>query len=359
MWTLNRVLSAASAASLLINAWCDPAAAQAACTEMQVLLSISPNHREDVMSYIAPKLKQDLGVTLVAEAIGSATMVDRVVAQAAAPRISIAQWDVPIGIAACERDICAPIDLSRIPNAQHLEDWAYSRDASGKLTVLAGGAIGVGFLYNTDDFAKHHIAPPTSWSDLNKADLAGRLGLTAPQSSMGTAALVMMAKLHGGGEANIDPGFAETKAILAQQNTVFTWSSEMSNLLQLGDLWMAVNSSNLAQGLRAQGLPIKFVWPAEGAPAVNSGISLVKGAPCEAAAYEYLNLYFAPEFQAMRMRNGGGLSAVADAWKLLTQQQLTDLDLAPDDLHKLVSLDWRTINKNRPGWIDRWQREVR
>jgi putative spermidine/putrescine transport system substrate-binding protein len=359
MRTRNRVLSIGSAACLLIGVWHVPATAQPACTDMEVLLSISPNHREDVMAYIAPKLKQDLGVTLVAEAIGSATMVDRVTAQAAAPRISIAQWDVPVGIAACDRDVCAPIDLSRVPNAQHLEDWAYSRDASGKLIVLAGGALGVGFLYNADEFTKHHIVPPTSWNDLRHADLAGRLGLTAPQSSMGTAALVMMAKLHGGGEANIGPGFAETKAILANHNTVFTWSSEMSNLMQLGDLWIAVNSSNLAQGLRAKGLPVKFVWPAEGSPAVNSGISLVKGAPCQQAAYEYINLYFGPEFQATRMRNGGGLSASAAAWKLLTPQQLTDLELASDDLHKLTSLDWQIINKNRPGWIDRWQREIK
>jgi putative spermidine/putrescine transport system substrate-binding protein len=311
------------------------------------------------MSYIAPKLKKDLGVDLVAEAIGSAVMVDRVTAQAAAPRISIAQWDVPIGIAACDRDVCAPIDLGRVPNAQHLEDWAYSRDASGKPIVLTGGALGVGFLYNAAEFAKHNIAPPKSWNDLGRNDFAGRLGLTAPHSTLGTAGLVMLAKLHGGSETDISPGFSETKAILAHQNTVFTWSSEMSNLLQLGDLWIAVNSSNLAPALRAQGLPIKFVWPAEGSPTVNSGVSLVKGAPCQEAAYEYLDLYFTPEFQATRMRNGGGLSASADAWKLLTPQQLSDLELAPDDLAKLVSLDWRTINKDRPSWIERWQREVR
>ena len=59
------------------------------------------------------------------------------------------------------------------------------------------------------------------------------------------------------------------------------------------------------------------------------------------------------------MRNGGGLSALAAAWKLLTPQQFSDLELGQDDLAKLVNLDWRTINKDRPGWIDRWQREVR
>ena len=338
---------------------CLPASAQQACTEMQVLLSISPNHREDVMAMIAPKLKADLGVSLVAEAIGSANMVDRVTAQAAAPRISIAQWDVPIGIAACDRDLCAPIDLKRVPTAEHLADWAYSKDAKGQTMVLAGGALGVGFLYNTEEFAKHKLAPPKSWKDLNRADLAGRLGLTAPQSSMGTAGLVMLAKLNGGNESKIDPGFKETQAILSRKNTVFTWSSEMSNLLQLGDLWIAVNSSNLAPSLRAQGLPIQFVWPEEGAPTVNSGISLVKGGPCEDAAYAYLNMYFSDEFQARRMSNGGGLSANSAAWKRLTPDQLKELALGPDDVGRLVDLDWRTINRDRPGWLERWQKEIR
>ncbi len=339
-----------------------PAASSAAsdsCSQMQVYLAIAPNHREDVMSYIAPRLQKDLGVTLVAEAIGSATMVDRVTAQASAPRVSIVQWDVPIGIDACDQGLCEPIDLSRAPNAQHLADWAYARDKAGQTTVMTAGALGVGFLYNADEFAKHKIAPPKSWKDLADAAYAGRLGVTAPQSTMGTAALLMLAKLAGGNEENVDAGFAATKQILAQKNTVFTWSSEMSNLLQLGDLWIAVNSSNLAPALRAKGLPIHFIWPAEGAPTVNSGLSLVKGGPCQQAAYEYIDLYFSPEFQAMRMRNGGGLSANALAWKLLTPEQMADLDLQPDSLNRLVDLDWRKINANRPAWIERWQREIR
>lgn len=355
----SRFLGALSALALLAATGQPSAAQEAACAQMQVLLSISPNHREDVMATIAPRLKRDLNVDLVAEAIGSANMVDRITAQAAAPRISVAHWDVPIGIAACDRGLCDPVDLEKAPNAAQLAEWAYARDADGKPVVLTGGALGVGFLYNAAEFERRKIQPPRSWNDLVRADLAGRLGLTAPQSTMGTAGLVMLARLHGGGEANIDPGFAETRKILAQRNTVFTWSSEMSNLLQLGELWIAVNSSNLAPALRAQGLPIQFVWPAEGSPTVNSGISLVKDGPCRTAAYAYLNHYFSDEFQAQRMRNGGGLSARTTAWKLLTPQQLSDLALGPDDLGKLVNLDWRAINKDRPAWLERWTREIR
>lgn len=342
----------------MICAAASPGMAADSCTQMQVLLGISPHHREDVMSYIAPRLKKDLGVDLVAEAIGSGTMVDRISAQMGDPRISIAQWDVPIGIAACDRGFCAEIDLARTPNAQHLLDWAYARDAAGKPVVLTTGALGVGFLYNADELAKHHIPPPKSWSDLANAAYAGRLGLTAPQSTMGTAGLVMLARLHGGSAANIDPGFAATQTILANHNTVFTWSSEMTNLLQLGDLWVAVNSSNLAPALRAEGLPIQFVWPTEGAPSVNSGLSLIKGAPCEAAAYEYINLYYSDAFQAMRMAGGGGLSPVRSAWTQLTPEQRKSLALGPEDLDRLVALDWRVVNANRPAWIERWQREI-
>lgn len=354
----RKLLQIASMAIIMGSVWLPAFAADSSCKQLEVLLGISPQHREDVMAVIAPKLKTDLGVDLVAETMGSGDMVDRVAAQTASPRISIAHWDEPIGIAACDRGLCEDLDLSRLPNAQHLAKWAYSPSTSGKLQVLNTGATGVGFLYNADEFKKHNITPPTSWNDLTSKAYAGRLGLTAPQSTMGLASLSMFARLHGGSESAIDPGFAEAKAILANQNTIFTWSSEMSNLLQLGDLWIAVNSSNVAPALRANGLPIQFVWPKEGAPAVDAGVSIIKNSPCRDAAYDYLNLYFDPTFQATRILHGGALSPVPDAWAKMSKEQLATLSLAPDDLDKLVTLDWRAINRDRTSWVERWQREM-
>lgn len=349
------VLGAASAAALLIGnsgTW-----AQEACTQMQAYLAIAPDHREHVMSYIAPRLKQKFNVELVTEAIGSVMMVDRIAAQGSAPRVTIAHWDVPVGIATCDKGGCQPIDVEKAPNLKAMPDWAMSKDAQGKPLVLTGGVVGVGILYNEEELKKRNIAPPKSWADLKKPEYAGRLGITAPQSSMGTAALVMLARINGGGESKIDPGFDATKAILPK-NTIFTWSSEMSNLFQLGDLWLAVNSNNLAPALRAKGLPIQFALPTEGSPTVNTGISLIKGAPCQEAAHEYLNLYFSDEFQAMRM-TAGTASPLRSSWRLLTPDQQKELGLTADDLNKFISLDWRAINSARPGWIERWTREMR
>jgi len=349
------MFGAASAAVILLSS--SPLTmADEACTQMQVLLAIAPNHREDVMAYIAPRLKQKLGVDIVTEAVGSVVMRDQIAAQGNNPRITIAHWDVPIGIDVCDKGGCAPIDFNRAPNLKALPDWAFSKNAAGQPVVLTAGVVGVGILYNEEELKKHNIAPPQSWSDLTRSEYSGRLGITAPQSSMGTAALVMLAKINGGGETKIEPGFDATKAILPK-NTVFTWSSEMSNLFQLGDLWLAVNSNNIAPALRAKGLPIYFALPKEGSPTVNTGISLIKGAPCEAAAYEYLSLYFSDEFQALRMASGTA-SPLRSSYRLLTPQQQSELGIGPDDLDKFISLDWRAINEARPAWLERWAREM-
>jgi len=350
------ILGVACAAAMLTTSSITTMA-QEACTSMQIYLAIAPNHREDVMSYIAPRIKQKLGVDLVTEAIGSVMMVDRLTAQGASPRVSIVQWDVPIGIAACDKGQCAPLDVEKAPNLKKLPAWALSKNSEGKPVVLTAGVVGVGILYNEEELKKNKLPIPKSWADLTKPEYVGRLGITAPQSSMGTAALVMLARINGGGEKNIEPGFVATKKI-TPNNTIFTWSSEMSNLLQLGDLWIAVNSSNIAPALRAKGLPIRFSLPTEGSPTANTGMSMVKGAPCEAAAHEYVNLYFSDEFQAMRMAQGA-LSASKDAWSKITPELRAELGMGPEDLDKFIDLDWRAINEARPGWIERWTREIK
>ena len=106
--------------------------------------------------------------------------------------------------------------------------------------MLTAGVVGVGILYNEEELKKNKLPVPKSWADLKKPEYAGRLGITAPQSSMGTAALVMLAGSTAAGRRTSSPASSATKEI-TPKNTIFTWSSEMSNLFQLGDLWIAVN----------------------------------------------------------------------------------------------------------------------
>jgi putative spermidine/putrescine transport system substrate-binding protein len=273
------------------------------------------------------------------------------------PTVTIANWDEPIGIQACGMGLCVPLDATRVANLASLYPWALHR-IEGKLQVLATGVVSVGLIYNTDEFTRRNLKPPTSWNDLWRPELSGRISITAPESTWGIGLLVMLAKLGGGGEANIDPGFAKLKTLLPHVQTIHTWSSEMSKLLQLGQVWVATTGSNMGPALKAQGFPAAWVAPADGAPMINGGISIVANAPFEDAAYAFLNHYFSPEFQALRAKNAGLGPTNSRAWGKLSKAETQALPIGPDDLPKLQRLDWLTINKNRAAWVERWHKEI-
>jgi len=326
---------------------------------MQVYLSISGAHRENVMSYIAPRLKERFGIELVAEEIGSADMVQRITAQRNNPRVTLAHWDVAVAVGACASGLCAPIDPSLAPAVKGLPDFAAIRNSEGDRVVLATSVLGVGLLYNEEAFERAGLQPPTSWFDLLRPELAGRTSITAPESTMGTAALVMFAQMNGGGVDNIDPGFEFVKSLMPNIHTVHTWSSEAANLMQLNEVWLSSQSSNIALQLRIAGLPIKWIAPVEGSPTSNGGVSIIANAPFQDVAHAYLELYYSPEFQAMRFRDGGVTTPLPAAYDLLTDEEIAASDLRPEDFDKLVAIDWQAVGLVRSNWIERWHREIK
>ena len=45
--------------------------------------------------------------------------------------------------------------------------------------------------------------------------------------------------------------------------------------------------------------------------------------------------------------------------ELITPEVRAELGMGPEDLDKFIDLDWRAINAARPGWIERWTREIK
>jgi putative spermidine/putrescine transport system substrate-binding protein len=170
---------------------------------------------------------------------------------------------------------------------------------------------------------------------------------------------VQWANLGGGGEDNIDPGFEYAQSLMDNMHTVHTWSSELANLMQLGEVWLGTTGSNMAPALRDQGMAVRWVAPSDGAPMVNGGLSIVKDAPCQEEAHAFINHYYSDEFQALRMRDGGVVSPSRSAWQSMTDSDQEGMDLTLSDFDVLVQFDWQQINENRPQWIERWQREIR
>jgi putative spermidine/putrescine transport system substrate-binding protein len=73
--------------------------------------------------------------------------------------------------------------------------------------AVAVGQTGTGFMINTKVFKDKGWAIPTSWNDLKDPKFKKQLVIPPINNTYGLYALMMYARMNGGGEKNIDPGF--------------------------------------------------------------------------------------------------------------------------------------------------------
>jgi len=325
---------------------------------MQVLIGITPLAREQIMEYIAPKLKEKWGINLAVEPMGSTSMIEKIVVMKDNPRITIAGWDVPLGLAAADMGLCETIDPSKFGSYKLLYDWAISKH-EGEVKVLAANLTAVGLIYNEDEFKANNLPAPTSWFDMWNPKYKGRLSICSPESTMGLSTLVMLARLEGGSEANIDPAFNKLKTLTPNVHTIHTWSSELVKLMQLGEVWIANTGSYIGPSMRESGFPATWVMPKEGSPMANGGMSIVKGSPYQDVAYDFFDLYYSTPFQLLRVKKSGIFSPNSQVWDQLDEKEKKSQPITPDSFANLVQLDWALIANQKAAWIERWRKEIK
>lgn len=229
------------------------------------------------------------------------------------------------------------------------------------LARLSENAVGIGFVatgftYNKDWFAREGWDVPTSWQDLKDPKFDQILSIPPISNTYGLHALVMLARLAGGGESDIDPGFTEMADEVAPAVLAFEPSSgKMSELFQSEEIAISVWGSGRTKSLADTGFPAGFVYPEDGAVALLlAGCPVVDSdVPEESQAFiEYL---LDPEIQVL-IADAMGAGPVNSKSEL--PPELAETLPYGDRIESLVTLDWDTINANRTEWTTRWAREV-
>ena len=206
--------------------------------------------------------------------------------------------------------------------------------------------IAEGLVYRTDKFKE----PPRSYRDLLRPEYRGRVAFPAITNGYGMDLLVMLARMAGGGENNIDPGFAELAKIKDQ--VIFKAASDLPTLFGQNDIWIAPYDTGNAYKLRQSGLPVAFATPEEGSPAVFITACVAKGAKNADVAAGAINQMLVPESQI----------AIAEAMRWTPSNPDTKLpaSLAAEvpAVGRLAVLDRARINEQRAAWTDRWNRQI-
>jgi putative spermidine/putrescine transport system substrate-binding protein len=213
----------------------------------------------------------------------------------------------------------------------------------------------VGLTYNPEKIKK----PPTSWKDLWSPEYKGRAGITNLNSTLGTGFLVEVAKMFGGSESNIEPGFKALNDLKPNLAAVAANPGALATLFQQGQVDISPGNFNAIQILKARGVPVEFVVPKEGAIAFKTTIHIVKNTKNKDLAVALIEAAMSPDVQTRLMQSP--YLVVPTNSKVQMQGEISKV-LVKDQAElkkKFVFQDWKKINEQRAQWIERFNREIK
>jgi len=197
---------------------------------------------------------------------------------------------------------------------------------------------------------------PRSWLDLWQPGFKGHVAIPDVAQTAGYEFLAEVARLHGGSEQTIDPGFEAIKKLKPSIVNIYKDPDGLSRLLTSGEAWIGPWYNDRFNQLKKAGAPVAFVQPKEGAVAIISTMSVPVGAPNPDLAMRFINFFLSTPIEgawANEMQEGPTNREV-----MLSAALSSAAIPHGEGVSKLVSLDMGTISQRLPDWISRWQREI-
>jgi putative spermidine/putrescine transport system substrate-binding protein len=222
--------------------------------------------------------------------------------------------------------------------------------------AVAVGQTGTGFMINTKTFKERGWTTPTSWNDLKDAKFKKLLVIPPINNTYGLYTLMMFARMNGGGEKNIEPGFKAMKEQVNPNVLVYEPSpGKMTELFQSGQGQIAVWGTGRVQAFANTGFPVDFIYPKEGAPILLASACPVAKAKPSPLANEFIKTLISAPVQTILAKDigNGPVNTKVDV-------NMPELRMAPVGARAKLVLqpDWDTINAHRDEWTKRWNREV-
>ena len=266
------------------------------------------------------------------------------------PKLMVGAIDEIYAIQALQEDVFADLDYSKLSNFKNV---------SPKAVANHGKYIGWFIAYDLIAYNSEYVKdPPKSWEDLLDPKWEGKIIWPDITTSHGMGMLVLLAKLNGGSETNIDPGFEKIKALKPNILTFWTNHDQVARMLNLGEAWIAVWCSDRAYAQQyVLNSPIRTVIPEEGLYYWRNVTGIPKNLKDKELSYKWIDALLSPKVQK-------GMTETVYTAPLNTT---IELDLPADVVEKLmgestfdkfVEFDLVEVNKHAGEWTERFRREI-
>jgi ABC-type multidrug transport system fused ATPase/permease subunit len=160
---------------------------------------------------------------------------------------------------------------------------------------------------------------------------------------------MMFARIGGGGEKNIEPGFKVMKDEVNPNVLVYKPSpGEMTELFQSGQALIAVWGTGRVQAFANSGYPVDFVYPKEGAPILLASACPVAKATISPLAHEFIKTMISSKVQSVLAKEMGNGPV-----NKLVDVNMAELKMAPvGERSKLIIASRLGRDQRKSGRVD-------
>lgn len=336
------LLTAASIAALIAS----PASAQ---QKTLYVAGYGGSFEKTIRDEVIPIFEKENGVKVEYVAGNSTDTLAKLQAQKGNQQIDVAIVDDGPMYQAIQLGFCGKLD--GLPAADLYDSARFKDDRA-----VAIGIVATGLMYNTKAFAEKGWAPPTSWNDLKDTKYAKQLVIPPINNTYGLEALVMLSRMNGGGESNVDSGFKIFKEQINPNVLAYEPSpGKMTELFQSGQAVIAVWGTGRVQSFANTGFPVDFVYPKEGAATLLTTACPIAKPNASPLASSFVKMLLDPKIQLVMLKDYG-YGPVLKSLKV--PPELGKMAPIGERAAKLYNPDWTLINEKREEWTKRWNREV-
>lgn len=280
----------------------------------------------------------------------SAQMLGTVRAQKGDPQVDVVIMDVSTSTIANTEGLFAKMSEAEVPS---LADLFPEARAVGP---ERGPAVTYDHLVLVYD--KEKLAPPLArLADLWRPDLKGLVALAAPPNIQGLALTAMVEKMEGGDHTRSIDGAIRKLRELAPGVQTFDPNPDGYTLILNGVVRVATGWNARAQLLSddTKGR-LGVLLPPEGSVFQINTINTTEGSKNRAAALAFVN--YALSREAQKAFSERMFYAPTNAKAGVSAAALARTAASPDNLKRMIAVNWAEMPKVRDVWNNRWRREV-
>lgn len=346
----GRFISLAAIAVSLF-AVCGSSAAQTGTAKDMVMYGATGSIAKEMGTFILPPFEKANDVKVTYQGVPAGEVLSRNIAQRGKPEASLVVANPTTALVGSKLGLWQKLDRRLVPALASLPSWAVPADGYS----VGTGITAVGLVYNKKVFQEKGWAPPVSWEDLFRDEFAGHVVIYDITFGLMSPALFSWNLALGGTYEDLTPVFNKFRQNRSKILAIVPQAAGWDQLFQQGIGWIGVNSIARMGILRDQGVPLEFVYPKEGAIGMQATAMVPVGAPQSELGQRLLDHLLQPDMQAV-YASTQYYAPVNPKAKL--SPKVLQVVPSPEQIKKLVFLDWLRFQDNLAKATQQWQRTV-